>query len=270
MQKEPSRQDSGKVRHLENKHKKRAMMMHTNNKFGFRLGSLALGLLLALPVLAADQNPDFSGVYRSYRDPAAGAPAVPTATLTPVAQAKVDEINFILEGTGETGGGWCLGYGMPASMVSSGGYPMEIIQRQEQITVIYEAHGEIRRVYIGDDNQIAEEDLFPDRNGYSKGWWEGDELVIETTHLKEQVDGRLPHSEDAKVLERYHQETGAQNEDLLVASMTLTDPAFYTAPLVEVKKWVRDSAARMLPYECAEPTWYERLEALRELKNKAQ
>ncbi len=247
------------------------MLIQITNKkfkqFGTLVAGMVLGIALGipLPLQAADQ-PDFSGVYRSYRDPAAAAPAAPTAILKAVAQAKVDEINFILEGTGETGGGWCLGYGMPASMMSSGGYPMEFIQRQEQITFIYEAHGEIRRVYIGDDNQIAEADLFPDRNGYSKGWWEGNELVIETTHLKEQVDGRHPHSDNATVLERYHQQTGPMNEDLLVATMTLTDPDFYTAPLIETKTWLRDAQARMLPYECAEPTWYERLEELRTAK----
>ena len=48
------------------------------------------------------------------------------------------------------------------------------------------------------------EDLFPDRNGYSFGRWEGDKLIVETTHLKEAVDqGRYPHSEQAKIVEEY-------------------------------------------------------------------
>ena len=43
---------------------------------------------------------------------------------------------------------------------------MEIIQRPEQITVIYEAHNEVRRLYFG-AKVIAESDCVPDRNGYS-------------------------------------------------------------------------------------------------------
>ena len=50
----------------------------------------------------------------------------------------------------------------------------------------------------------SEGDLFPDRNGYSFGRWEGDKLIVETTHLKEAVDqGRYPHSENAKIVEEY-------------------------------------------------------------------
>jgi len=224
-------------------------------------------LFFAMPLTAvAGPDVDFSGVYRSYRAPATSVPAEAVAKLNALAQARVDEMNYILEGTGETGGGWCLGYGMPASMMSSGGYPMEFIQRPEQITFIYEAHGEIRRVYIGDANQTPEEDLFPDRNGYSKGYWEGNELVVETSHLKEQIDGRYPHSEGAKVIERYHQEVTSDNETLLVATMTMTDPDFYTAPLVDVKTWFLDRNSKMIPYECAEPQWDERLVELRKLK----
>ena len=37
---------------------------------------------------------------------------------------------------------------MPGSMLGSGGYPMEIMQRQEQINITYEAHSEMRRVSI--------------------------------------------------------------------------------------------------------------------------
>ena len=54
------------------------------------------------------------------------------------------------QGTGDTPGGFCLGTGMPGSMLGSGGYPMEIIQRPNQITIVYEAHNEVRRVYLGD------------------------------------------------------------------------------------------------------------------------
>ena len=75
-------------------------------------------------------------------------------------------------------------------MLGSGGYPMEILQRPEQINITYEAHGEMRRVYFGD--RVADpKDVFPERNGYSIGRWDGDTLVIETDHLVEQVDQAL-------------------------------------------------------------------------------
>jgi hypothetical protein len=47
-------------------------------------------------------------------------------------------------------GGNCLGTGMPGPMPGSGGYPMEIHRRPEQIIVVSEAHSEIRRIYLDD------------------------------------------------------------------------------------------------------------------------
>ena len=128
--------------------------------------------------------------------------AQPELPLKPAAKAKVQEYQNLIAGTGDTPGGYCLGTGMPGSMMGSGGYPMEIIQRPDQITIIYEAHNEIRRVYFG-NRIIPEKDRLSERNGYSTGRWEGNTLVVETTKLNEQVDQRYPHSDKAKIVERY-------------------------------------------------------------------
>src|SRR5262249_57852017 len=114
-------------------------------------------------------------------------------------------------------------------MLGSGGYPMEIIQRPDQITIIYEAHNEIGRVYFG-NRIIPEKDRLSERNGYSTGRWEGSTLVVETTKLDEQVDQRYAHSEAARIVERYTL-TEENGQKVLSAEMTLTDPAFYTAPV---------------------------------------
>ncbi len=108
---------------------------------------------------------------------------------------------------GCTPGGACVGYGMPASMLGSGGYPMEWIQRPEQITVVYEAHSEIRRIYIRAEAE-PREDLIPSRDGTSFGRWEGDTLVVETIGLKEAVDQSSAHSDQANIVERYQHRQG--------------------------------------------------------------
>jgi hypothetical protein len=129
-----------------------------------------------------------------------------------------------------------LGTGMPGSMLGSGGYPMEIVQHNDLLVVVYEAHTEVRHIYLA--NRAKESDLFPDRNGYSFGRWDGDKLVVETTHLKEAVDqARYPHSDQAKIVETYHLATNDDGTKVLTAEMTLTDPAFYTEPIKAVKKW---------------------------------
>ena len=109
---------------------------------------------------------------------------------------------------------------------------MEIFQRPEQIMVVYEAHNEIRRIYLGD--RIAPQaDRVPGRNGFSSARWEGNVLVVETDNLVDQVDQRTtPHSDEAKIVERYYLDgVDDQGRRVLVADMTMTDPKFYTAPV---------------------------------------
>jgi hypothetical protein len=139
---------------------------------------------------------------------------------------------------------------------------MEIIQRPEQITIIYEAHSEVRRLYFG-AKVIAAGDRVPDRNGYSVAHWEGPTLVVETTSLKEQEDQAYAHGENARIVERYHEEKGAKGERVLVADWTLTDPDFYTQPVSAQKKWAFDPKGILLPYECNEEAWLDHLEQLK-------
>src|SRR5262245_16689379 len=109
--------------------------------------------ILSLDAHSAGSPPDLTGIWTLNVE---GNPG-PTR-LTPVwpgdppftkeAKEKVDAYRALVEPNGDNPGGWCLGSGMPQSMLGSGPYPMEIIQRAEQITIIYEAHTELRRIYL--------------------------------------------------------------------------------------------------------------------------
>jgi hypothetical protein len=225
-----------------------------------------LGLALAVCGLSAAEAPDFTGVWTN-----AGRAALGGATLAggqaplplvATAKTRVEAYNKLVAKSGDSPGGHCLGTGMPGSMLGSGGYPMEILQRPDQITIIYEAHNEIRRVYLGTRN-AAQEDRVPGRNGYSSGRWEGDVLVVETDNLVDQVDQRTPHSENATIVERYRLDgTDEQGRRILVADMVMTDPAFYTEPLKMNKRWAQVPNGRLLPYECNEEIWRDHLEKL--------
>jgi len=227
---------------------------------------LGCSLCLLAGLGMAAERPDFTGVWGTYREPGQpgfifGAPP-PELPLTPSARKKVTAYRALVAPTGDSPGGFCLGTGMPGSMLGSGGYPMEIVQRNDVILVVYEAHAEIRHIYM--DLRVAEADLFPDRNGYSVGHWEGNRLIVETTHLKEAVEQmRYPHSANAKVVEEYELGTGADGGKILIAHMTMTDPEFFTETIKAEKKWAYLPDTRLLPYECNEPTWEEHLEQLR-------
>src|SRR5262245_9490603 len=222
---------------------------------------MALFTSLAFGQANSSQNrPDFTGIWTNFGQ--RGAPARdPISLLRPEAKKKVEEYRALVAPAGETPGGFCLGTGMPGSMLGSGGYPMEIIQRPDQITIVYEAHNEIRRVYFG-NRIIPEADRLSERNGYATGRWEGNTLVVETAKLNEQVDQRYAHSDKARIVERYtlSEENG---QKVLTAQMTMTDPAFYTAPVSETKKWSIVPNGFLMTYECNEPAWLHRLEELR-------
>ena len=237
-------------------------------RFAWRRWAALTAVSITLPSLAAAATapPDLTGVWTSYgaRNISTGSddPGFPL-NFRPDAKVKVDEYRALVAPKGETPGGVCLGYGMPWSMLGSGGYPMEIVQRPEQITVIYELHGETRRVYFGARN-APPEDRVPGRNGYSSGRWDGDALVVETDNLVEQVDQRVPHSGNAKIVERYwlEKEKDKEGRRILNVEMTMTDPDFYPAPVVTRRQWAQVPNGRVLPYECGEEVWRKRLEEL--------
>ena len=215
---------------------------------------------------AAEAPADWSGVWGAYVEPGQAPFGRPGGGLdlpfTPEGKKRVDAYRALVGPGSDTPGAHCLGSGMPEAMMFSGGYPMELIQRPEQITIAYEAHNEIRRLYFG-DKVLPERDRVPGRGGYSVARWEGETLVVETTSLREQEDQMYPHSDQARIEERYHQETDAKGTRVLVAEMTLTDPLFYTKPVTAKKKWAFDPKGVLLPYECNEEAWLDHLEQLK-------
>jgi hypothetical protein len=245
--------------------------MRQMKKSGLALAAMLVCAITAPTTMAAQaapaQTPDFTGVWTNGGAPGIGgatrqAPAAAPA-MTPYAQARMKAYRSLTDGTDDSPGKWCVGTGMPGSMLGSGGYPMEILQRPEQIIIVYEAHAEIRRIYFGSRN-APPEDRVPGRNGYSSGRWEGDTLVVETDNLVDQLDQRnTSHSDEAKIVERYRLgPKDAQGRRTLIAEMTMTDPKFYTAPVKSTKTWAEVPNGRVLPYDCPEEAWLDRIAEL--------
>lgn len=236
-------------------------------KTSFAAALLSSALIASFAQAADAPRPDFSGVWTWNREAGgagrADSPWPREPPFTPEAKAKVAEYRALVEPQGLTPGGACVGYGMPASMLGSGGYPMEWIQRPEQITVVYEAHAEIRRIYMTPTPTNTAE-LIPSRNGSSFGRWEGDTLVVETVALKEAVDQNSAHSDKAKIVEHYTIGKNDKGRKVLTAEMTMTDPVFYTKPVSATKRWLEVENGRLLPYECTEPQWDDQLDKLRQ------
>ncbi len=221
----------------------------------------------------ASAHPDLSGVWGAYTVPGEASVRQLRSEemqlpFTAGGRKKVSEYRALVTPTDDSPGKFCLGYGLPESMVFSGGYPMEITQGHDMFVVLYEAHHEVRHFYLG-EKIIAPGDRIPDRDGYSTARWEGDTLVVETTSLKEQEDEMYPHSADARIVERYHLTHDSKGTRVLVDDWTLIDPAFYTKPITSVKSWAYLPKGILLPYECDEETWLDHLQALEKSKGAA-
>lgn len=219
---------------------------------------------------AADAHPDFSGVWTD--DPQGGFSEFirnnsSNQPFTPEAKRKVDEFVALFprnpqqplfdDGPAQ----YCTVNGMPEQMLLSGaGFPMEIFQRSGVILILYEGLMDFRHLYVG-DRILPPGERIPDRNGYSAARWEGDTLIVETDSMPESIDQYLyPHSDQARIVERYRMSVDPQGKKQLTADWTLTDPVFYTRPVTGTKKWVLDPKGMVLPYRCTEPMWLEHLE----------
>ena len=85
--------------------------------------------------------------------------------------------------------------------------------------------------------------------GDSRGHWDGDTLVVETTNFTDRTNvGQARHSEKLKITERYTR----IDEDTLVLRLTVEDPDTWTAPWTLELPLQRDDGYGMFEYACHE------------------
>jgi hypothetical protein len=140
---------------------------------------------------------------------------------------------------------FCMPYGTPRNTLSTAPYPLEIVQRPERLTMIFDRLGDVRRVFL--DGRARPNPLWPTWLGHSLGRWEGKTLVIETLALtKESIlsDGGLPHSEDMRIVERLSL-ASRDGTQWLVDDVTITDPAMYDAPIRVTQRFRRADGAQL-------------------------
>ena len=238
-----------------------------------RLHRMATAAWLLLTCVAAGAAPpDLTGIWTMGADGKAGASLngpgdfEKTAPFTASARSKLAEYHSLVDATGDTPGAHCVPHGMPLAVFLGGGYPVEFVQRPEQLTIIYETHNEVRRVFL-DGRRIAPDEVLPSRGGVSYGHWEGNTLVIETTGMKESIDQATAHGENARIVERYtpFSEGGLKR---LKVEVAIHDPEFYTSSPTLTRTYTQLKEGRMLDYDCPEPDWDDHLEMLRQRKKK--
>jgi len=140
----------------------------------------------------------------------------------------------------------CIPYGMPR-MMSVALYPMEIIQRPAQITIVTEAFSEVRRVYMNQP-QLPIDEVPPGYYGHSVGRWEGDTLVIDTVGIKTAIPAyqMMPHSEQMRITERIR----LVAPDYLHDQITIEDPVVLEKPVTYTLAYRRMPNYKMVEFVC--------------------
>jgi hypothetical protein len=216
--------------------------------------SFAAGQLPAQP--AAD-HPDLNGIYF----PAGFARRTPRELPYQPGAAEMAEYweeNFRTE---DEPGRFCIWPGMPRAPWGAP-FPIEIFQRDYDVTIYWEGYGMFRKIYMADHN--PPEPILPTAMGYSLAHWEDDTLVVETTHLKPYpYFSGLATSSEAHVMERIRleeRESDGETTTFLVNDITLTDPKVYTAPILLHAEAALRPDLFMLEYTCTNTIWEEYLE----------
>jgi hypothetical protein len=106
--------------------------------------------------------------------------------------------------------------------------PRKMVQTPDVIVIIYEANAGLRQIFL-DGRPAPGNDPQPWWFGYSRGWWEGDTLVVETTNFRD--DGWLdvngaPLTSAGRLIERFRR----PDFGTLEIDVTIDDPKAYTKP----------------------------------------
>jgi hypothetical protein len=108
------------------------------------------------------------------------------------------------------------------------GAPRKFIQTPRELVILYEASAERREIFT-DGRALPDGDPQPWWNGYSTGRWEGDTLVVVTSHFRDggwlDITGS-PLTDAGRVTERFRRPTFGRME----IDITIEDAKAYTKP----------------------------------------
>lgn len=171
--------------------------------------------------------------------------------LTPAAQAWFDDYLMHYDQPNVR----CVSPGIVA-MVAWGGYPMEILGSENRLTFLYEVESEVRRIFL--DGKEPPEFYPTSSMGWSNGYWDGSDLVIETQLIEGNVrDFRgEPVSDGARMRERY---SLSEDGGTLSAVIHLIDPDNYKYPPIRRRQWVRKADIDIYPWECDPDSFYRQM-----------
>jgi hypothetical protein len=230
----------------------------------FMLTALLSGSVCADEPAANASRPDFSGVWLPDGRKNAGQwPKEPPFSPAMIsARAEYAASYFPVNKEVDDENTSCIPYGMLNTMLGIAQYPFEIVTTPGQLTLFTEIFGSVRRIYL--DGRRAPPEQLPSRMGFSTGHWEGQQLVVETTHLVSGDEGSArPGSPAQRIVERFSVVPDAQYGKELVDEITVHDPRVYTQAITVTMRYKWSPDVQVGEYLCQQDIWDQNKEGHR-------
>ena len=138
-----------------------------------------------------------------------------------------------------------LAAGMGAVLYGNG---IVINQSPNAVSITYEMIHETRVIPLDDRPHLSPSIM--QYNGNSRGRWDGDTLVVETTGFtgKTSVASGAPHSPGMRTTERIRR----VDPEMIEYRITIDDPVTYTAPFTARIMWTTQPGGTVYEYSCHE------------------
>jgi len=137
----------------------------------------------------------------------------------------------------------CITWGMPYIMAGYNSY-YQIVQSRDTVAIIQEMIHDVRIIPLTDKPHLDERVRL--WHGDSRGWWEGDTLVVETRNFSPQSQFRGA-AENRVFTERYTRVA----PDILEYEFTIDDPTTWEQPWTAVINYTADDG-EIYEYACHE------------------
>jgi hypothetical protein len=138
---------------------------------------------------------------------------------------------------------------LPPSIVYAvqGPFPFEVYQTDELIVFRYEYFDQDRLIFM--DGRPVPEGIAHTKMGFSRGHWEGQDLVIETTNIAASTitNNGLDHTDEIRMVERYRL---AEEGGRLHATQWFSDHNVLETDGARYITWTKRPGQYVYPYEC--------------------
>jgi hypothetical protein len=126
------------------------------------------------------------------------------------------------------------------------GNSYQVLQTRDHVIVRYEMVHEARMIPL--DGRGRPAGVVTPYFGISRGWWEGNTLVVETTNINQNARHRGMSAKNLRLVERFTRISPTQVD----WSMTIDDPTVYTRPWTYSIPMTEDNSQLIFEYACHE------------------